>query len=84
MRSVERSSGGAGESARNRECYRCGRTVASSCCFTIEIEPPAGLSSKYADSVRYCCEDCAAGMNLSDFSRRWKASARRGDRSSAD
>ncbi|WP_247730993.1 hypothetical protein [Halovivax limisalsi] len=76
MKSVERSRGGGGEPARNRACYRCDRTVAPSALFRIEIAPPASLAEKYADAVRYCCEGCAAGMNLSDFSDRWEAAAR--------
>ncbi|WP_247730824.1 hypothetical protein [Halovivax limisalsi] len=78
MKSVERTTGGTGETPRNGTCYRCGRTVAPPALFRIDVAPPAALVEKYADAVRYCCEGCAAGMNLSDVSRRWTASARRG------
>nr|WP_247729189.1 hypothetical protein [Halovivax limisalsi] len=76
MKPAEGSGGGVGETSCNRECYRCDRTVAPTSLFTIEVVPPDTLSEKYADSVRYCCEHCAAGMNLSDFSRQWAATSR--------
>nr|WP_247729187.1 hypothetical protein [Halovivax limisalsi] len=72
-----RSRGEAGESPNHRECYRCERGVGPSSCFAVEVEPPAALSEKYENRVRYCCGQCAAGMNLPDVSRRWKAGARR-------
>lgn len=53
MKSVEGSGGGTGETSSNRQCYRCDRNVAPLLLFTIEVAPPATLSEKYADSVRY-------------------------------
>ncbi|MFC3959231.1 hypothetical protein [Halovivax cerinus] len=64
---------------RGRECYRCTRDVAPQFLFRVTVESPAPLSETYADGVRYCCEDCAAAMNLSDFSRRMKRHAGHGD-----
>ncbi|MFC3957929.1 hypothetical protein [Halovivax cerinus] len=66
---------------RGRECYRCNRDVAPHFLFRVTVESPAPLSEKYADGVRYCCEHCAAAMNLSDFSRRWIVPTGRGDES---
>ncbi|WP_254863485.1 hypothetical protein [Halovivax gelatinilyticus] len=65
------------DAGRIRECYRCDRTIAPEFLFRIEVEPSATLTDKYATSVRYCCENCAAAMNLSAFSAQWKANARR-------
>ncbi|MFC3959657.1 hypothetical protein [Halovivax cerinus] len=72
MTSAEASSGDDGYKPRGRECYRCDRDVAPQLLFRLTVESPATLSAKYADTVRYCCEHCAAAMNLSDFSRRMK------------
>lgn len=78
MKCVERSGGGPGDSTRARRCYRCDRNVAPPRLFRIDVEPPAVFAEKYADSVRYCCVDCAAGMNLFDFSDRWRQHAKQG------
>ncbi|WP_247728949.1 hypothetical protein [Halovivax limisalsi] len=77
MRGVDESSGGAGDSPRDRGCYRCDRTVAPTRCFRVEVTPPDPLSETYTVAVRYCCEHCAAAMNLSAFSERVKARAGR-------
>lgn len=78
MKSVERSSSGGGDSIRVRQCYRCDRTVAAPRLFQIDVEPPSVFVEKYAQSVRYCCVDCAAGMNLFGFSDSWKQHAGQG------
>ncbi|MFC3960047.1 hypothetical protein [Halovivax cerinus] len=77
MRSIESAGGGTRDTSRTRECYRCDRDVAPQLLFRVDVQSPDHLSEKYADSVRYCCEHCAAAMNLSDFSDRWKAHAKR-------
>ncbi|WP_247730791.1 hypothetical protein [Halovivax limisalsi] len=77
MTAVERSGTGARGPSRDYGCYRCDRDVAPSRLFRIDVSPPESLSERYADSIRYCCADCAAGMNLSAFSERWNAHARR-------
>ncbi|MFC3958536.1 hypothetical protein [Halovivax cerinus] len=82
MRSVESSSGGAGEAPRICECYRCDRDVARPFLFRVTVEVPDVLSETYADSERLCCEHCAAAMNLSEFSRRMKTHAERRDEAS--
>ncbi|ELZ09134.1 hypothetical protein C479_12132 [Halovivax asiaticus JCM 14624] len=82
MTSVERTSDGTGESAHDRECYRCDRDVAPARLFRLVSEPPAALSHDYQTGERFCCPDCAAAMNLSEFSERLKARARRGANSS--
>ncbi|MFC3958071.1 hypothetical protein [Halovivax cerinus] len=79
MTSVDGSSGVAGEPPRTHECYRCDRDVAPALLFRVTVEAPGMLSGKYADSERYCCEHCAAAMNLSEFSWQVKTHARRGD-----
>ncbi|ELZ10873.1 hypothetical protein C479_08678 [Halovivax asiaticus JCM 14624] len=73
-------SDGTGESTPDRECYRCDRDVAPARLFRVTTEPPAALSHDYQTAERFCCPDCAAGMNLSEFSERLKAHARRGER----
>ncbi|WP_148680559.1 hypothetical protein [Halovivax ruber] len=76
MKSVERTSDGTGDAPRSQGCYRCDRNVAPSRLFRVDIEPPEVLEGDYRHSVRYCCPDCAAAMNLSEFSDRVKKSAR--------
>nr|WP_247730279.1 hypothetical protein [Halovivax limisalsi] len=72
MKSVEQSHGEVIESQADRECYRCDRNEEPSHLFEITVEPSAAISGRYRESVRYCCVDCAAGMNLSEFSEGWK------------
>lgn len=80
MSAAEEPNDGEDGTSPTRECYRCDRSVAPPFCFTVRVEAPAALSEKYADSTRYCCEHCAAAMNLSDIARRWTASiGRRGE-----
>ena len=81
MKSVERARDGAGDEASDRECYRCDRDVAPRRLFRITTEPPASLSQDYQTAERFCCPDCAAGMNLSEFSEQLKARAGRGGNS---
>ncbi|MFC3959493.1 hypothetical protein [Halovivax cerinus] len=75
MKSIEATSG-ARETTQLRECYRCDRDVGPAELFRIDVAPPAMLEARYADSVRYCCEHCAAAMNLSEFSEWVKTGAR--------
>ncbi|AGB17675.1 hypothetical protein Halru_3109 [Halovivax ruber XH-70] len=77
MKSVERTRDGTGETVSDRECYRCDRDVAPARLFRVTTEPPAALSHDYQTAERWCCPDCAAGMNLSEFSERLKARAGR-------
>ncbi|ELZ08325.1 hypothetical protein C479_13338 [Halovivax asiaticus JCM 14624] len=81
MTSVERARDGAGDMSPDRECYRCDRDVAPTRLFRLVAEPPAALSSDYQTAERFCCPDCAAAMNLSEFSEQLKARARRGVKS---
>ncbi|AGB17090.1 hypothetical protein Halru_2508 [Halovivax ruber XH-70] len=75
MKSVERERGGAGDVARDRECYRCDRDVAPPRLFRVDVEPPEIFSADYAHSVRYCCPDCIAAMGMLEFTERWKEEA---------
>ncbi|MFC3958812.1 hypothetical protein [Halovivax cerinus] len=87
MRSVDRAtatSSASGEGPCTRECYRCDRDVDPDVLFRISVEPPGMLSKRYGDAVRYCCEHCAAAMNLSEFSEQVKRHARRGGRPPAE
>ena len=77
MKSVERTSDGAGDATRDRECYRCDRNVAPARLFRLVCEPPAALSHDYQTAERFCCPDCAAAINVSEFSEQLKARARR-------
>ncbi|ELZ11134.1 hypothetical protein C479_07493 [Halovivax asiaticus JCM 14624] len=79
MKSVERTGDGTGDRAPDRECYRCDRDVAPARLFRLVAEPPAALSHEYQTAERFCCPDCAAAINLSEFAERVKARARRGD-----
>ena len=78
MKPVERERDGTGDAPRKRECYRCDRDVAPARLFRLVAEPPAALSHDYQTAERFCCADCAAAMNLSEFSERLKARAERG------
>ncbi|MFC3957144.1 hypothetical protein [Halovivax cerinus] len=78
MKSIGSSGAGSPETPRNEECYRCDRAVAPAFLFKVSVEPSSGLSKKYGNSVRYCCEHCAAAMNLSDFSHQWTQQLDRG------
>ena len=68
MKSVERTSDGTGDPPRSQGCYRCDRGVAPARLFRVDVEPPEPLEAEYRHAVRYCCPDCAAAMNLSEFS----------------
>ncbi|AGB14873.1 hypothetical protein Halru_0227 [Halovivax ruber XH-70] len=81
MKSVERTSDGTGDAPRSQGCYRCDRDVAPSRLFRVDIELPEPLDAQYRHAVRYCGPDCAAAMNLSEFSDRVKARARGGGKS---
>ncbi|WP_049907283.1 hypothetical protein [Halovivax asiaticus] len=78
MKSVERTRDETGDASHDRECYRCDRDVAPPRLFRLVAEPPDTLSHDYQTAERFCCPDCAAAMNLSEFSERLKARARRG------
>ncbi|ELZ07153.1 hypothetical protein C479_15257 [Halovivax asiaticus JCM 14624] len=78
MKSVERTRDGTGDATPARECYRCDRDVAPSQLFRVDVEPPDALAREYRPSMRYCCPDCAAAMNLSEFSDWMKSRPRRG------
>nr|WP_256531310.1 hypothetical protein [Halovivax cerinus] len=81
MRSVDQAtatSRASGEGPRTRECYRCDRDVDPDVLFRVSVEPPRMLSKTYGTSVRYCCEHCAAAMNLSEFSEGVKEHAEQG------
>ncbi|AGB16504.1 hypothetical protein Halru_1906 [Halovivax ruber XH-70] len=79
MKSVERTSDGPGDSTHDRECYRCDRDVAPARLFRLVSQPPTALSRDYQTAERFCCPDCAAAMNLSEFSARLKARAGSGE-----
>ncbi|AGB17394.1 hypothetical protein Halru_2823 [Halovivax ruber XH-70] len=71
MTSVEQTYDGAGEDVHDRECYRCDRNVEPARLFRVTVEPPETMAVEYRDSERFCCPDCAAAMNLSEFSEEW-------------
>ena len=72
MTSVERTRDGTGEGTSERECYRCDRDVAPARLFRLVCEPPAALSHDYQTAERLCCPDCAAAINVSEFSEQLK------------
>ncbi|MFC3959991.1 hypothetical protein [Halovivax cerinus] len=77
MTSARQSTANADESPDPRECYRCDRPTVPEFLFRVRVEPPDLPPTKYAPSERYCCEHCAAAMNLSEFSQEWKNGASR-------